>query len=144
MAAPKKRFDEMVAKLKEHGYRLTPQRMAVLKALADSDDHPTIEKIFKRVKPDFSSTSLATIYKTVTLLKELGEVYELSLSEGNRYDAMKPFPHPHLICVNCDTVTDVDIDHLADLAAEMSRKTGYRILNQRVDFFGICTDCQAE
>jgi Fur family peroxide stress response transcriptional regulator len=143
VADPKDRLDKMIHKLKEHGFRVTPQRLAVLKILAASHGHPSVEMIFERVKPDFPTTSLATIYKTVNLLKDLGEVVELDFSgESNRYDGNKPYPHPHLICTKCKSVVDADVDGLTELAQYLAEKTGYQILTHRFDFFGICPRCQ--
>jgi len=59
------RINDLVMKLRKRGHPITPQRMAVLKILVSSDDHPTVEKIYDRVKVDFPMTSLATIYKTI-------------------------------------------------------------------------------
>jgi len=143
MTDPKVRLEEMTKKLKEQGLRMTPQRLAVLKVLALSDGHPSVEMIYKKVKPDFPTTSLATIYKTVNLLKEMGQVVELDFSgESNRYDGNRPSPHPHLICTKCNTVSDPDVDALGKLSKELARKTGYEILNHRLDFFGVCPRCQ--
>ncbi len=89
------RLDQMLAKLKEHDFRLTPQRLAVLKVLAASEGHPTVEGIYETVRAEFPTTSIATIYKTVNLLKQLNEVLELGFPDGsNRYDGNKPYPHP--------------------------------------------------
>jgi Fur family peroxide stress response transcriptional regulator len=68
MADPKDRLDKMIHTLKEHGFRLTPQRLAVLKILAKSDGHPSVETIYERVKPDFPTTSLATILQDAPLV----------------------------------------------------------------------------
>lgn len=143
MADPKTRLDEMIGKLKERNSRLTPQRLAVLKILASSQWHPSVERIYAEVIRDFPTTSLATVYKTVTLLKELGEVLELGFGDGsNRYDGNKPFPHPHLVCIRCRKIIDPPVDALSGMADEMARRTGYQILNHRLDFFGICPKCQ--
>jgi hypothetical protein len=81
--------------------------MAVLKILASSQDHPTVERIYSQVRRDFPTTSLATIYKTITLLKELEEVLELGFAEqGSRYDGKRPYPHPHVICTRCGAIVD--------------------------------------
>ena len=137
------RLDEMITSLKEQGHRLTPQRMAVLKILAASEEHPSVEQIYERVKVDFPMTSLATIYKTVTLLKEMGEVLELGFSDdSNRYDGNKPYPHPHLICIKCKNIVDPEVATLSELHQDVARSTGYRIVNHRLDFFGICPRCQ--
>ena len=81
------RLNQMLSKLKEHDFRLTPQRLAVLKVLAVSEGHPTVERIYETVRAEFPTTSIATIYKTVNLLKQLNEVLELGFPDGsNRYD----------------------------------------------------------
>ena len=140
---PQDRFETMIKKLKDLDFRITPQRLAVLKSLAESKGHPSVEDIFKQVKPNFPTTSLATIYKTVNVLKEIGEVVELGFSEeSNRYDGNKPYPHPHLICTKCKTIIDPDMATVEDLSKELARKTGYEILNHRLDFFGVCPRCQ--
>ena len=138
-----KRMEEMRSRLKGHDFRLTPQRLLVLRILAESEEHPTVEQIYAQVRAEFPTTSLATVYKTIALLKELNEVLELGFPDGsNRYDGNKPFPHPHVICTKCKKITDPDLFDLGDLSQEMSRKTGYRIFSHRLDFFGLCPDCQ--
>ncbi len=137
------RLDQMLAKLREHEFRITPQRLAVLKVLAQSEGHPSVERIHDAVRGEFPTTSLATIYKTVNLLKEVDEVLELGFPGGsNRYDGNKPYPHPHLICTRCNTIIDPDLDKFKDLTQEVIRQTGYQIQTHRVDFFGICPACQ--
>jgi Fur family peroxide stress response transcriptional regulator len=141
---PQVRMDTMINKLKERDFRITPQRLAVLRILAESEGHPSVEDIFRQVKPIFPTTSLATIYKTVNLLKKIGEVVELDFSEeSNRYDGNRPYPHPHLICTKCKTVVDPDMATISDLSEELAKKTGYEIVNHRLDFFGICPRCQS-
>jgi Fur family peroxide stress response transcriptional regulator len=137
------RLEMMVQKLREHDHRITPQRLAILRVLAASDGHPSVEQIYARVKDDFPTTSLATVYKNVALLKSLGEVLELGFSDdSNRYDGNKPYPHPHLVCTRCKKIIDPDLSMLQDLTQELVRETGFRILNHRMDFFGICPECQ--
>ena len=139
----KQRIDQMLSKLKDHDFRITPQRLAVLKVLAASEGHPSVEQIYEQVKRRFPTTSLATIYKTVTLLKELNEVLELGFPEGsNRYDGHRPYPHPHLICTKCKKIIDPDLSSLEDLAKEVAKETGFQITTHRVDFFGLCRECQ--
>ena len=144
MPDPETRLKELVAKLGERGHRLTPQRLAVLKILAASEGHPSVEEIYEQIKPDFPMTSLATVYKTVALLKEMNEVLELGFSDGsNRYDGNKPYPHPHLICSQCGAIEDLEINALSDIPQQVARDTGYQIVSHRLDFFGICPKCQA-
>jgi len=143
MTKEQTRLENMIKKLRERHFRITPQRILILKILALSDGHPSVEDIYEQVKRDFPTTSLATVYKTVTLLKELKEVLELGFAEGgNRYDGKKPYPHPHLICTKCRKIFDPDLESLEGLKQELVSETGFRITSHRLDFFGICPDCQ--
>jgi Fur family peroxide stress response transcriptional regulator len=139
------RFQQMLDKLKSLDFRITPQRLAVLRILSASEDHPTAEQIFEKVKTAFPTTSLATIYKTITLLKSLNEVLELGFPDGsNRYDGNKPFPHPHVVCTMCRKIMDPELISLDELKDEIGKKTGFRIDYHRLDFFGLCRECQED
>jgi Fur family peroxide stress response transcriptional regulator len=133
----------MLSTLKSHDFRITPQRLFVFKILAESEGHPTVEEIYEQVRAEFPTTSLATVYKTIALLKEVNEVLELRFPDrSNRYDGNKPFPHPHVICTKCKKITDPALINLDGLSDEISRQTGYRIFSHRLDFFGLCPGCQ--
>ena len=143
MADPEVRLQELTSKLRDRGHRLTPQRMAVLRILAASEGHPTVQQIYDQIQADFPMTSLATVYKTVILIKDMGEVLELGFSDdGNHYDGNKPFPHPHLICTKCKSIIDAEITGLGTLPQLMEQATGFEILSHRLDFYGICPHCQ--
>ena len=135
----------LVKQMRAAGHRMTPQRQAVLEILTTSDTHPTVDQIYERVRIDFPMTSRATVYKTISLAKEMGAVMELEFSKGsNRYDGKRPYPHTHVICMKCKQVMDADDLDITALKEEIVRNTGYRIDNHRIDFFGICPDCQNE
>ncbi len=140
-----KRLEQMAAKLRAQGFRITPQRLAILKLLAGSEEHPTADNLFKRVQKDFPTTSLATVYKTLHVLKEVGEVIELGFSDASsRYDGHKPFPHPHVICTECGEILDPSPEKTCQLANHMAEQTGYDITHHRMDFFGVCPRCQTK
>jgi Fur family peroxide stress response transcriptional regulator len=137
------RLSQMLAKLKGRDFRLTPQRLAILKILAASEDHPSVDDIYTEVRSKFPTTSIATVYKTIALLKELNEVLELGFPDGsNRYDGNKPYPHPHAICMKCRKILDPEIASVDQLSEEMKQKTGFVISSHRLDFFGLCPECQ--
>jgi Fur family transcriptional regulator, peroxide stress response regulator len=139
------RFKQMLDKLKSLDFRITPQRLAVLRILSASEDHPTAEQIFEKVKTAFPTTSLATIYKTIALLKSLNEVLELGFPDGsNRYDGNRPFPHPHVICTRCRKIMDPELRSVDELKEEISKNTGFIIQHHRLDFFGVCQKCQED
>jgi len=143
MTANHLRLEQMTRKLREEGYKITPQRLAILEVLSVSVGHPTVEKIYEKVRVNFPTTSLATVYKNISILKDMGEVLELGFSDdNNRYDGNKPYPHPHLVCKKCKKIIDPDIEKLKDISEVLARETGFKIINQRLDFIGICPDCQ--
>ncbi|MEW5911423.1 MAG: Fur family transcriptional regulator [Thermodesulfobacteriota bacterium] len=138
-----RRRQEMIEALRAGGHRLTPQRLAVVDILAQSENHPSVEEVFRRVRRDFPTTSLATIYKTVSLLKQMDQVLELGFAHwGSRYDGKKPFAHPHVICTRCGAIADPEYPGMQKLAQEMAKKSGFRISHHRLDFFGLCPRCQ--
>ncbi len=137
------RLDSMLRKLREKGYRVTPQRLAIFKVLAESEGHPGAEEIYASVKTDFPTTTIATVYKTLAVLKSIGEVLELEFSSDyNRYDGKKPGPHPHLICIKCKRIVDPDLKSLTEMTEKLASQTGYKLISHRLDFYGICPECQ--
>jgi Fur family peroxide stress response transcriptional regulator len=143
VSAEQNRLEEIVTKLRQRDFRITPQRIAILKAFLQSSDHPGIDQVYEEVKINFPTTSLATVYKTVKLLKDEGEILEINLGDGaNRYDGNKPYPHPHLICTRCQKITDPAVNLLDKMAAELASSSGYRIESHQVEFFGVCPECQ--
>jgi Fur family transcriptional regulator, peroxide stress response regulator len=140
---PESRYRQLAAKLKQRDYRLTPQRVALLRLIASSEGHPSAAHLYEQIKAQFPTTSRATVYKTLNLLKELGEVLELGFSnDDNRYDGSRPYPHPHLVCIRCRKIIDPPVTLVEDLTREVAQLTGYQVVNHRLDFYGLCPDCQ--
>ena len=137
------RFQQLVASLKEREYRLTPQRVALLRLIAASEGHPSASDLYARIKAQFPTTSPATVYKTLNLLKDLGEVLELGFShDDNRYDGRRPYPHPHLICLRCRRITDPQVSPIDDMTQEVAVLTGFEVVSHRLDFYGLCPECR--
>lgn len=145
MADTKQRVETILGRMREAGFKLTPQRLAIVDVLAESAGHPSVEQIHGRLKKRFPTMSLATVYRNVMMIKSLGEVLELGFADGsNRYDGNKPYPHPHVVCTRCKAILDPDLESLGDMTAEVTRETGYAIHHHRLDFFGICPHCRRE
>jgi Fur family peroxide stress response transcriptional regulator len=145
LADPKKRFEIIIQKLRDSGHKITPQRLAIVEILAKSEGHPSVENIFDQIKKNFPTMSLATVYRNIVLIKTLGEVIELGFPDGsNRYDGNKQYPHPHVICIKCKKIVDPHLESLDEMKKEVESETHFKILNHRLDFFGICSDCMAE
>ena len=128
--------------LRRNKKKVTPQRLAVYAALADTTEHPTAETLYKELRADYPTMSLATVYKSLDAFCEIGIVREPNVGEeAFRYDA-DISPHPHIRCMSCDRVADVPITALPALDKNVASVTGYRIVSQQMYFFGYCPECQ--
>ena len=138
------RFEQMLERLRERDCRITPQRIALLRILAADEGHSSASHLYQQLKAQFPTTSLATVYKTLNLLKEMGEVVEMGFSDDdNRYDGARPYPHPHLICVQCRKIVDTDTALASSLVEKVTADSGYQIVGHRLDLFGLCPECQS-
>ena len=137
------RFEQLIAKLRESQYRLTPQRVELIRLIAASEGHPSASRLYSQIKVQFHTMSLATVYKTLNLLKELGEVLEIGLRDDSHYDGNKPYPHPHLICTKCQKIMDGELEiAVKNIVQEVEQNFGFQILKHQLDFYGVCPDCQ--
>jgi Fur family peroxide stress response transcriptional regulator len=135
-------MEKMVAKLREGAFRITPQRLAILEIMAAGAGHPSVDQVYEQIKKGFPTTSLATVYKTVNLLKSMNEVLELGFADmGSRYDGAKPYPHPHVICTKCGRIVDPAHISMDDLTLKLEQETGFKITRHQLYFFGECRDC---
>lgn len=135
--------------LREKGYKLTPQRRAIVDIIIRNEgSHLTTEELYSLVKAECPEIGLATVYRTVQLLEELGVVSKLDLNDGcYRYELVhetENHQHHHLICSNCGKVIEVQGDLLEVLEHEIESKYNFKIKNHSVKFYGICSDCSKE
>ena len=144
MPDPHVRFDELIAALKERDFRLTPQRVELVRLIASSEGHPSAAQLYARIKRQFPTMSQATVYKTLAILKELGQVLEIDLRDDSHYDGNRPQPHPHLICVRCNKIVDGKASLDQDAMKKMAKGSGYTILRPQISLYGLCPDCRKE
>ncbi|MEG1255287.1 Fur family transcriptional regulator [Clostridium sp.] len=135
--------------LKEKGYKLTPQRRSILDEIIKNEgSHLTTEEIYDLVKVNCPEIGLATVYRTVQLLEEMGVVYKLDLDDGcSRYelcDDDENHQHHHLICQNCGKVIEVEVDLLEELEQVIEKKYNFNIKNHSLKFYGICDNCSLQ
>lgn len=135
-----KRISEVLDNL---GYRLTPQRMLVVRAVEDSDGHVGVDEIFAQVRAHFPRVSLSTIYRTLDLLEELGLVTKSDLGAGRvQYHRADDARHHHLVCQACGHIVDLDEDELAPLWQELLERHGFEVRQRHVAIFGACEACR--
>ena len=145
MSDAQTRYEELLTKLRARGHRLTPHRVALVRLLAASVGHPSAAQLYDALQAQFPTMSLATVYKTLNLLQEMDEVLELGFSDDdNRYDGHRPYPHPHLICIRCRKIVDPEVELAELLVEEVARDSGYQLVGHRLDFYGLCPECQGD
>lgn len=126
---------------REKKLKLTPQRLAVYKYLINTNEHPSAEMIYKAIQPDYPTMSLATVYKTLKTLVDVGLIQEINVGEGNfRYDGTIE-PHAHIQCINCEKVSDICDFDLSYLNEDVKKHTNFKILSNKVYFYGLCPEC---
>jgi Fur family ferric uptake transcriptional regulator len=130
--------------LRGHGYKLTPQRHAILKVIAGSSDHLTPEAIYQKVHLINPDIGLVTVYRTLDLLSEFNLVCRFHASDGCRsYMMRRPTEHHHhLVCSRCGKVVDFTDCSLSDLEQRLSRETRFDINGHLLEFYGLCPDCR--
>lgn len=129
-------------KLKKRHLKITPQRIEILRALEKLPDHPCAESIYQAVKKRHPSVSLATVYKTLETLVEIGEVRVALVSQGKTLYDTRLEDHHHFLCTECGYVEDVDInlDCLENCAPNQMRSQ-HRVQKSEVIFRGVCQKC---
>lgn len=134
--------DQVAERLRGQGFKVTPQRLAVYQALARTKSHPNAEALFKELRPLYPTMSLATVYKSLSILCEIGLAQELSLGEDSfRYDA-ETSHHPHIRCTVCGRVDDVPAMETEAFTQKVAGETGYTLTDYQVYFFGRCPMCR--
>lgn len=142
---PPARLDAFVARCRDAGLALTPQRLAIFRRLAATDRHPSAEELHAAVRRAMPTLSLATVYKTLDTLAEIGAVRPVSrLGARGRWDANLD-PHHHLVCTTCGAVTDVTeprLEAAARPAAAVAARHGFQTAGHSVEIFGRCAACR--
>ncbi|MDQ3856032.1 MAG: transcriptional repressor [Chloroflexota bacterium] len=135
------RLQELGVRLRRSGYRLTPQRLEVVRALVE-DEHPSAEAVYQRISARLPTTSLATVYNTLDALRRLGEVLEIRPAQGpSRFDVRQPHRHPHLLCTQCGRVEDAHAVQEPAVDVAEPAAAGWRDLVVRLDLYGVCPAC---
>ncbi|WP_028829650.1 Fur family transcriptional regulator [Proteocatella sphenisci] len=133
--------------MKNHGYKLTPQRKEILKVLiSSSGEHLTCDEIYETVKKACPEMGIATVYRTLQILESTKKINKLNLDDGYvRYELNlndETHNHHHLICKICGNVAEVRVDLLEDLENNIEKNYDFKIVDHDLKFFGICSKCK--
>jgi len=129
-------------------YRMTPQRKVVLEILLENKDrHLSAEEVFQISRGKGLEIGMATIYRTLELLEDLGLSQKLNFGDGrSRYELVQKnltdHQHHHLLCLNCECIIEVEEDLLHQLEEVVRKKHNFEIVNHNLQFFGYCSSCR--
>jgi Fur family peroxide stress response transcriptional regulator len=113
--------------------------MAVLECLKDNSEHPSADDLFREVRKQFPTISLATVYNTLEMLKRRGEVMELTIDSSRRRYDPETTSHHHLICTGCGMI--VDIGRQFRLCLDRREREGFEVRGNHIEFYGVCPEC---
>jgi len=131
--------------LHSSGRRLTRQRRLLLKLLEESREHLDAAGLYDRAKAQHPNISLATVYRTLAVLKEMGLVEEHRLGEGRAYfETTQKTPHYHFTCSGCGCVIEFDAPQVAEVLRRLSEQKGLQVTGAHLLVTGRCAQCQEE
>jgi Fur family peroxide stress response transcriptional regulator len=133
--------ESIVKALREKGMKITPQRLAIIEVLIErNDDHPGAGVIYREARKKIRRISLSTVYATLGELSRRGIIKTLQFDQmENRYEGNIE-EHINLICKGCGKIVDFKAPVAVD-PAMITKKTGFRMLDSRLEYYGYCRDC---
>ena len=128
---------DIESKCKQKGVRLTDQRKLIAKIMSDSQSHPNVDELHKKVSKFDSKISIATVYRTVKLFEEAGIVSKHDF-KGNklRYEPASEEHHDHLIDINSGEITEFVNEEIEILQKQVAEKLGYKLVDHRLELYG--------
>jgi Fe2+ or Zn2+ uptake regulation protein len=130
--------------LERAGYRLTAPRREVAMLIAEQPGHFVAADLVDEVRERHLGIGRATVFRTLDVLSEVGAVERIDLPSGEHaYLACEPAHHHHVVCSHCGQSRDIDDAGLRRVVSDVARRTGFRIDDHRIEFFGLCPDCQS-
>lgn len=134
--------EEYTPQLRARGYRMTPQRLAILHVLHHSGKHLTPSQIYEKASKELTGLTEPTVYRTLELLAENGLARPAHMGNGHLAYEIARHEHHHLKCRTCGNQMEVEHAVLAKLYCQLESATGYHLTDSHVTFFGLCPDCQ--
>ncbi len=129
-------------RFKSKGLKVTPQRAAIYKALAETTSHPTADELHKQVRRAYPMISPNTVYYSLGVFRKAGLVREVNYwHDRTRFDA-NVSPHHHLICLGCRTITDLNDKRLDQLVVSSEIPATFQVVGHQVEIHGLCAGCR--
>lgn len=134
----------LITALEGAGYRLTEPRRALAGLIAGRTGHFTAGDLVAEAKQRRLGVGRATIFRTLEVLESLGRLERLDLPSGDHaYVVCQRSHHHHVVCSNCGRATEIDDAGLRAVVDRIASRTGYQVVDHRLELFGLCAACQA-
>ena len=125
------------SKCRRKGVRLTDQRKLIAKVMSESENHPDVDELHKKVSKLDSKISIATVYRTVKLFEEAGIVSKHDFKGSkSRYEQVPEEHHDHLIDINSGEITEFVNEEIEKLQKQVAEKLGYKLVDHRLELYG--------
>jgi Fur family ferric uptake transcriptional regulator len=122
----------------DKGMRMTDQRRVVARVLSTSHDHPDVEELYRRAHEVDPHISIATVYRTVRLFEEAGIIEKHDFRDGrSRYEEATESHHDHLIDMKTGQVLEFVDEEIEELQEKIARRLGYRLVDHRLELYGV-------
>ena len=128
--------------LRARGFRMTPQRMAILHVLRHDRTHLSPAEVYKRARKEMPSLTEPTVYRTLEFLAENGMIRSSHSGSGHLTYEIAGEDHHHVVCRICGSEIEVEHTLLENLYRKLETTSGYRSIDSHVTFFGVCPECQ--
>lgn len=135
-------IDDYTQQIHKRGFRVTPQRLAILQILIDEGDHLSPIVIYQRALQRMPGMTEATVYRTLNFLAEQGIIMSAHIGNGQLVYEISDHKHHHLICRSCHKTIDIDHEMLESLYQKLEDQTGFKLDIVHLTFFGLCPECQ--
>jgi Fur family ferric uptake transcriptional regulator len=118
------------------GMRMTEQRRVIARVLAEAEDHPDVEELYRRASAVDEHISISTVYRTVKLFEDAGIIERHDFRDGrSRYEQRTETHHDHLINLRTGDVLEFQSDEIEALQREIARKLGYKLVDHRLELY---------
>ena len=129
-------------KLRARGYRMTPQRMAILHVLHHSGRHLSPSAVYQQARKELPGITETTVYRTLEFLAENGLARPSHMGNGHLMYEIALHEHHHLICRNCGNQMEVDHALVKSMYQKIESASGYKLTDSHITFFGLCPNCK--
>ena len=137
------KYNEVLETLKDKAWRLTPQRLIILSAIANGEGHMNVDDVYRRAREAYPYMDIATVYRTLHHLKKLHLVTEVGMGDKLHYELTDPRePHHHMVCQSCGNAFNLSPSYLEEFRTRLLQEFGFEPELNNFSVSGVCAKCK--